>query len=67
MPSTELTQVAEPLLRSHGFGESRALTCQQSLALFIQLLAFGHVYRCTDVFNEIADALKPDDLSSERT
>src|SRR5580704_1512546 len=30
------------------------LRLTQSLALFIRPLAFGHVYRCTDVFQEIA-------------
>ena len=49
-----INQVAEPLLCSYCFGEGRSLTCQQSLALFIHPLAFGNVYRCTDVLNEIA-------------
>jgi hypothetical protein len=31
-----------------------SLYLAQSLALFIRPLAFGHVYRCADVFQEIA-------------
>src|SRR5205823_6699741 len=46
-PLNGIDEITETLLRGLGLGARRALTCQQSLALFLRPPAFGHVHDCS--------------------
>src|SRR5260370_27933855 len=52
-PLDRINQIAAQLLRRYVLGESRSLTCQQSLALFIRTLALGDVRRAPHELHQI--------------